>query len=208
MLNIIEILSKIEDCSYCIVKMSELFPLYRQGDDIDIFCYSVDEIVKRLIAIGKDYVDAGYKIHVKSIHNKKHVHVDFINSNEIDVRFDIYGALPVYDKLMIKPAFFESVIENSQSIKYSSNSCSTIIKIPSIIDEMLICYFEFAQWYDVRPDKLKHLNYVTDSLQESNKSKFFEKLHHYTSLPNTYYQEKNESSKLSRLSGLVKRIFK
>ncbi len=208
MINILNIFSKIENCKYCIVKLSDTFPSYRKGDDIDIFCYSVDDIVSSLLIIGNNYINSGYNIKIKSIIKKEHVHVDFIIYNEIDIRFDIYGTLPEYNKIMIKPALFESIIENSIQVAYTTEYGPVIVKIPSVIDDMLIRYFEFVQWYDVRPDKIKHLSYIVDSLSESNRRQFFEKLHHYTKLPNTYYQEKNKISILCSLSNFIKKIFK
>lgn len=169
------------DSPYCVVKMSEMFPLYTAGEDVDIFCYSLDETVRKLLSWGDRYVDRGFRIKVTTVVKKAHVHVDFLGAGGLEFRFDLYGELPHYAKTCIKPALFESVIENARPIPVAAGGVT--VKVPCQVDDALIRYLEFVEWYDVRPDKLKHLDFIMENLEDTARGKFLDKLHHYTSPP-------------------------
>jgi len=62
-----------------------------------------------------------------------------------------------------------------------SVDCS--IFIPSSIDDNILRYIEYQEWYGQRPDKIKHINYILEACTPKEKNKFLEKLHHYTELP-------------------------
>lgn len=207
MLELPGFFKEICESSYCIVKMSDKFPLYSPGEDVDIFCYSLDEVVKKLLHWGDRQVDRGFRIKVTSVVKKKHVHVDFLRKSVLQFRFDLYAELPVYTKVLIKPALFESVIENSRVAAFSASPEDVQVKIPSEIDDALIRYLEFMEWYDVRPDKLKHLDYIMDNLGEAARSRFLEKMHHYTAMPPVCVPEQANAGFLGHVARLLKKCF-
>lgn len=197
MLDLLKFFQEAGRTSYCVVKMSRTFPLYRQGEDVDIFCYSVADFTKKILAWGNDYVKDGYSIQVTNLHQKQQLHVDLLKDEGLQFRFDLYGELPVYKKLMLKPALFESVIENAQTIPYQAGSEMAMVKIPSRVDDLLIRYLEFMEYYDVRPSKLKHLEFIMEQGDQETRERLLEKLHHYTRLPPIYTPQQCPFCRLS-----------
>jgi hypothetical protein len=176
-LNLLEFFKNLQDENYCIIKDIEIID-YKKGSDIDIFCFNLNSFSKKILAISNKYISKGYTL---SINNERelHWHIDFLKDNKIEIRFDLYGAMPSYKNVLIKDALFSSVVEN-RVIKEMNN-----VKIyhQSIIDEALIKYLEYLENYKLRPDKVKHLDYILKNVQESDKKKFLDKLHYYTKLP-------------------------
>ena len=183
MLDLLSFFRDIAGLPYCAVKMSPTFPRYKEGEDVDIFCYSVNDIAARVISWGKRYAAQGYSIKVSNVHKGQHVHVDVCREGALHFRFDLYEALPAYQKLMVKPALFESVVENAVSTFFQMADEQVEVKVPAPIDDLLIRYLEFAEWYDVRPDKIKHLDFIMGSSDAQAREKMLQKLHHYTKLP-------------------------
>lgn len=185
-MNLIPFFRSISSEDYCVIKISEQFPHYSPGDDIDIFCYDPDSIARKVLEWGNRYTENGLEIRVRSEPEHRHVTVDFLEGKQIEFRFDLRGQLPRYKKLLIKPGLFESSIEQSQVVDYMRDGESFTVKIPDIIDDMALRYIEFIEWYNVRPDKLKHLDYIIEKIDEDKRARFFDKLHHYTGIPEYY----------------------
>ena len=183
MLDLLAFFKSLSGIPHCVVKMSSSFPRYRQGEDIDIFCYSVSDLTAKILAWAKGYVQEGYSVKVSNVHKKKHVHVDLYLESALEFRFDLYGELPVFQKLSVKPALFESVIEHAVCVSFAGESGGGEVPVPSRVDDLLIRYLEFMEWYDARPDKIKHLDFIMNSGDEPTREKLLQKLHHYTKLP-------------------------
>lgn len=205
MLDILSFFKEITGMSYCVVKMSENFPRYRNGEDIDLFCYSVDDMTKKILSWGDRYLDNGYHIKVHDVYRKQHVHIDFVKDSILQFRFDLYGLLPAYNKVQIKPALFESIIENAQSVDFQAEPQAVVVNKPSAIDDMLLRYLEFVEWYDVRPDKIKHLEYILKQVDDATRLKFLEKMHHYTTLPPVCLPDKPKTGGISAVIQFFKK---
>lgn len=185
MIDLSYFFKQIEDESYAIVKLSAEFPKYIAGSDIDIFCFSAERITKKILSAGNKYCHEGYEITV--VDNDEKIYVDFLLNNKIDFRFDLYKKLPHFEHLHIKPALFESIIENRVSKGINENEMK--IYIPQEIDELIIRYIEYHEWYEKRPDKIKHIDYIIEAtnFDENIKAQFLNKLHYYTAFRNDGY---------------------
>ena len=186
MLNLVPFFSSISSENYCVIKISEQFPVYSPGDDIDIFCYDPDSMARKVLEWSNQYTKNRLEIRVRTETGYRHATVDYLDGKQIELRFDLCGQLPRYKKLLIKPALFESVIEHSQAVDYMHHGESFTVRVPSIIDDMILRYIEFIEWYNVRPDKLKHLDYIIERVDEDKRARFLDKLHHYTAIPEYY----------------------
>ena len=183
MLDVVSFFRSIGSEDYCVVKISEQFPQYSSGDDIDLYCYDSDKIGRKVLEWGNKYTKEGLNIRVTTKPEYRHVTVDFMKGKEIELRFDLYGQMPRYKKLLIRPALFESVIEHSEPVNYSHDGQRFTVKVPNIIDDMVLRYLEFIEWYNVRPDKVKHLDFIVERIDEEKKERFLTRLHHYTAIP-------------------------
>ena len=179
-LDLSKIFQKLEDKSYCIIKLPDVFPSYDIGSDLDIFCYDVEDISRNILSNIQEFITSDLKIKITD--NKTQIYIDIIDNEKIHFRFDLYGALPYYKNIDIKDAFFSSTIENTQVLVINNIN----IKVPSNIDGAILRYIEYQEWYAQRPDKIKHIKYLGDKIEQNeiDVNKMFDKLHYYISIPN------------------------
>lgn len=189
-LDLSKIFKKLEDKSYCIIKLPDVFPSYEIGSDLDIFCYDVQDISKIILSNIQEFIAPDLKIEITD--NKTQLYIDIIDNNKIHFRFDLYGILPSYKNVNIKEAFFSSVIENSSIISKENSK----VKVPSLMDESILRYIEYQEWYAQRPDKIKHIKYLEDKIEQNeiDVNKMFDKLHYYISIPNVEEERQVSSS--------------
>ena len=189
-LDLKEIFKKLEIKSYAIIKLPENFPNYDIGSDLDIFCYDVQDISKTILTNVQKYISKDINIEITD--KTTQVYIDVIKDNKIHFRFDLYGALPIYKNIAIKEAFFSSIIENAKDKKIDE----VTIKIPCDIDENILRYIEYQEWYAERPDKIKHIEYIEKQIELKNidLDQIFTKLHYYIRLPNNYEKRQVTSS--------------
>lgn len=203
-LNLLDFFDSLSEEMYCVIKLDEDFPNYHENSDVDIFCFDINKISNIILGIGNKYVKNDFEIKVHSI-NKSQVHIDFYNkeSNALDLRFDLYQEFPNYKRVNIKPGFFSTIIENR--VLNNKN-----VYVPEKIDDLILRYIEFIEWYEIRADKLKHINYIFEKASESEIKVLLNKLHYYTALPdiNIPLSKKSSSKNLKKYLSWLLRPFK
>jgi hypothetical protein len=169
---------------YCLIKFPKDFPNCRRGSDLDIFCYRIESFGKRLIEIGEQDVRLfNFEIEISKV-NDDHWHIDFLSQEMIDFRFDLYGSMPKYRNIKVKPALFESVIENSVSLSRTWEEYFYKCYIPATVDDMIIRYLEYCEYFNTGPDKIHHLEHIQSLIdREDLRIGFYEKLHRYIDFP-------------------------
>lgn len=181
-LDLAKVFDTLRDCAYCIIKRDPVLPDYRPGSDVDMFCFDVNEVARVIVAaLGRQLSnDAGLQVNRED----KHCHLDVVSlaDGELIFRFDLYGALPAYRMVRLRPALFESVMEGRRRLEIGSGDRRCVIQVPTEVDEMLLRYVEYHEWYAQRPDKIKHMEYVMAGTLPK-REQFLAKLHHYTALP-------------------------
>lgn len=195
-IDLLEVFKKLESESYCIIKLPKNFPDYEIGSDLDVFCYDIQSVAKKILAFLQDSITSDIKMEITD--NTTQLYIDLLYKNKIHFRFDLYEELPMYHNIKIKEAFFSSVIENTEVVIFKKSK----IKVPTLLDELILRYIEYQEWYATRPDKIKHIDYILDKVKEYNvdDKQLFDKLYYYTALPNSF-----ESRKVST-SGLVRNL--
>jgi hypothetical protein len=190
-INLSEIFINLENQKYCIIKLPDIFPDYDIGSDLDIFCYDIHKVAQIILSNLQKFIKKDLEI--KTIDNGSQIYIDVIKNNSIHFRFDLYGALPFYKNINIKSAFFSSVIEGSELISMNGFR----VKTPCAIDEAVLRYIEYHEWYAERPDKIKHIKYLEDKITSDNLDveKLLDKLHYYTLLPKVRDSEKSLRNK-------------
>jgi len=200
MINLEEIFKKLENEKYCVVKTFKLD--YKEGSDIDIFCYDLKSFSKKLLYVLNNL--SINNINIKVIYkNDKHWYIDVLQDKKIDIRFDLYGDMPNYKKVLVKDCLFSSIIENC--IVNEINSIK--IKQPCLIDDVILRYLEYIENYELRPDKIKHLDYIVSKIENNEKLKkeFLNKLHFYTKLPEVLEAQKRKNY-LAILKEIISKI--
>jgi hypothetical protein len=192
-INLVDVFKRLESETYCIIKLPNEFPGYLIGSDLDIFCYDVEKMARTILGIIGPEISDGFEI--KVLNDKHQIYIDIMEGEDIHFRFDLYGELPLYRQLSIKNAFFTSVIEGSSSREFSGS----VVKLPSMLDEAILRYIEYQEWYAERPDKIKHIEYLEEKIEsgEVDVIKVLDKLHYYTEIPRVKKHRKNKKMKLS-----------
>lgn len=177
--NIADFFMEIASETYCIVKLDNAFPSYQAYSDIDIFCYDIKRMVRAAMKFGNEYASKGFKIEVNEV-SENQVHVDFYAPSEkkLDIRLDFIQSLGGYKKINVKSALFSSILEGRVPIKQNDID----LFVPSPIDDLLLRYIEFVEYYDIRADKIKHADYINDHACDLDKKSMLDKLHFYTEL--------------------------
>jgi hypothetical protein len=164
---------------YSVIKLDPYFPKYKHGQDIDILCRNVTEISRQAIDFLSQYIGNEYQLAIKK--QGEHVQIDLLRRNEIHFRFDLLASLPSYTKINVKASFFDVVIESSIFKRIEDFE----IRIPSLVDEAVLRYIEYQEYISHRPDKIRHLEYILNALQNEKISQdiFFARVHHFIKLP-------------------------
>lgn len=186
-LDLEEFFSRVKADPYVVVRGDpDSLPDYAPGSDLDIFCYDKEAFGRQVLAFANPYVErAGCEVRVRDSASTNQTHIDLLWDGNLELRFDLYGEFPAYRRCNINPALFLSVIEHAESREVKIEGASLSIQVPGAVDDLLLRYIEYIEYYEERPDKVRHLEYilaVVDRLPEARIG-FLEKLHRYTSLP-------------------------
>jgi len=207
-INLKPLFEKLETKLYSVIKLPSEFPGYKIGSDLDIFCYDIENISREILGYLQQIISKELSVNITN--RGIQIYIDVMDKNIIHFRFDLYGILPTYKNILIKDAFFSSVIENSQTIE--QNGCK--VKVPSQIDESVLRYIEYQEWYGQRPDKIKHIEYLEEKIKNSeiDINKLLDKLHYYTKLPQVKENRQVSSSGIVRyfsyLFYIVKKVLR
>jgi len=180
---------------YAIIKFDQNLT-YDRGDDIDIFTLDISSLSQSIIGhFVSSYADK-FELELVEI-NEYHAHIDLRRNNDLIIKFDLYERIPNYPRVNIDNRFFNEVVRCSNSLLCEYRNEEFEFNIASDIDDMILRYLEFLSYYEIRPDKLKHSDYLIENLSENERQHFFEKLHYYTELPEPRYITTNHGSKVS-----------
>lgn len=176
---------------YAVIKPSDKLPDYEFGSDIDMFCYDVTKMSEMVTSFLSQYVNATSLIKISKMPDN--VHIDFITQGKIELRFDLYDKLPSYKNVCLKSAFFETVIEHAWSKEVTVEESVFIIRVPSMLDDCILRYVEYHEYFASRPDKIKHIDYILERFESKvlSKADMLDKLHHYLSFPQIEYKNKS-----------------
>jgi hypothetical protein len=152
----------IKDIDYCIIKYRGKLTDYEVGNDIDIFTTQHQNLIYILNEKLISFVSNGGIIKVTDY--KEKIHFDLFDNGNFYFRFDICVKPPKYSNLLIKDSFFYSCIFNSEEKETQESN----IKIPNKFDDLILRYIEFLDLYNTRPDKISHVDYINEIIQQSN----------------------------------------
>lgn len=174
-----EIFKNLESSLYVLIKTPLNLPEYKFGSDLDIFCLNIEEVSGVILSCLNQYVgEYGYVVDVSGTSGQRYI--DLLCDGKINIRFDLYSKLPEYHNVKIKESFFSSVIEN-----YTVSNCieGVTLRVASSLDDAILRYVEYHEWYSQRPDKIKHINYIQSNFSEEQVKQALDKLHYYIKLP-------------------------
>ncbi len=169
---------------YAIVKLRE-FPAYRPSGDVDVFAEDAEAFVRSLLRTGRSLVRGEVMIEVTERAEGGQIYVDFYRGPKLEFRFDVYRRLPAYQRVRLKPSLFDAVVADRREMTREWNGAKYPLYVPSPADDLLLRYVEYLEWYQQRPDKLAHLEFVLAAAREDGdlRAAFLVRLHQFTALP-------------------------
>lgn len=194
-LNLVEYFEVIRNEAYVVIKPSNTLPDYRDGSDIDIFCYLPEKMAELTCSFLSSYLNTSSTIDVVDVEDR--IHIDYLVNRKLIFRFDLYKKLPMYKSINLKSSFYESAIESSIEKTISNEKLTSIIKMPCPTDDFILRYVEYHEYFIARPDKVKHINYINNKISNENKEKALEKLHYYVSFNQPIYRAKTLGEKFT-----------
>lgn len=196
--------SKLVSLEYAVVKFSSDFPNYYSGSDIDLFCGDIDAVARVILSAGASSVHTGR--YFKVTRHQYQCYVDYYNGDQIDFRFDLYGALPHYTRLCLKPWLIYSVLDLRVGRTIDNKNNRYVLFTACEQHELLLRYVEYIEWFDRREDKIKHLQFVLERIDDDERRrKFIELLHRYIEVPAARGSHNaEENGRFGRISKLLK----
>ncbi len=181
-LDLGELFYHLRDDAYAVIKSTDA-TAYAVGGDLDLFCYSAASTAKKIVEGLSPLLREEDELLVRE-KSDAHIQVDFNTEGALEIRFDLYSALPSYKKIHLKEHFVFSVVENAKKVRSTRNEEAYFIKYASPIDDLILRYVEYIEWYELRPDKVKHLDFIVEAFESSDqRQKMLDKLHAYTAFP-------------------------
>lgn len=155
----------------CVFKASPDLPLVSFGADVDLFSLEPARLLQRLRKSIK--LDGQSRLHLKN-RTEFHQQLDWIESSRLLVRFDVYSSLPNWQRFAIKPDVFGAIMARTE-LHLSSGS----LAFPKLsrLDESLIRYFEFLEYFWAGPEKPHHWDWILANLSEPERAELYERAH-------------------------------
>lgn len=185
-INLLELLQQIGD--YVLIKLDEeFFPAYVPGGDVDLVVYDREEVVKRIHAFYDCQI--GDQGELRVVDTEGHCQADFLFSGELELRVDLIDNFNFFRNLAVKPAYLTKIFKDRETRFVNGIG----IFIPSPEDSLTLRYFEYLEWFDRRPDKIKHLEYICQVEDEDLRKRFFANTHRFIQFKPKTWQDKISS---------------
>jgi len=150
MLNLQNIFNKLED--YVIIKFDKNLPKYNINDDVDILTSNIHKNKNIII----NWYDKNVFFHKIININNYHIQLDLYKKEttyKLHFRFDLFEKLH-YTKFSLNDDIYRLILNNKIH--------NGIAYVPHLLDDLSLRYCEYIEYINIRPDKIKHLNYVNN----------------------------------------------
>lgn len=180
---------------YCIVKLNNDFPNYYECSDIDIFSIDIKKLTQKILYLSEKYVKNGFRIEISEV-NQEQIFVDFYFDDKLDFRFDLYQSIPHYKNIEIKMGFFNVILENRVVEQIQNENISYYVYVPALKNDLMLRYFEYLEWYSIRPDKIKHVDFIKAKVKsEEEWGDLLSEMYCYVSFPTNFDRYIKERSR-------------
>jgi len=185
-IDLVKLLCEIED--YVLIKRSTTFSDYSSGSDVDLLVIDKDTAIQKIVDFYESHFSSKGELRVTN--NKYHCHVDFLINNKLDIRVDLIHNFDFFTKFSVKNGFFIKVFKDRQILGLEDGS----VHIPAPEDDLTIRYFEYLEYFDRYPNKIKHLDYICDVNDELLKKRFFENTHSFICFKRAEWEKEDNIS--------------
>ncbi|MGB1125188.1 MAG: hypothetical protein ACPG4Q_08280 [Phycisphaeraceae bacterium] len=168
-----------------------------RGSDIDILCTDKASLGRQLLQNCQPLVAQGYELRLRELPETDQAHLDMMYSGRIALRLDLHEGLGAYQRTPVKETFAERLLDRRTWREIDSVSGTLSLPVPDAIDNLVLRYLEYHEWFDARPDKIKHAEHIADQIAQDTDqtSAFYQRLMQATSqrphLPTLRYCDLN-----------------
>ena len=189
-----------------VVKAHPNLPAVDVGSDVDLFSLDIDYLMSEF-RVATQLVPPSWNVEIEQI-AEDHFHFDLVDSrSRLLFRFDLYGSLPRWKTLSIKPGFFDALIQSGLATERSD---SGRWPTPSLEMEAVVRYYEFIDSFWVGRDKIHHEDWILSHLKPKQADLFFALAHSYLlsrspTGPETSERDIRQEMRVFRLKELVRK---
>lgn len=185
-IDLIKLLCEIED--YVLIKKSKAFPDYSLGSDVDLLVMDKDTTIQKVVDFYESNLSS--KSELKVSDKEYHCHIDFLIDDKLDIRVDLIQNFDFFTKFSVKNGFLIKVFKDRRTVDTDNGS----VYVPAPEDNLTIRYFEYLEYFDRYPNKIKHLDYICDVNDEALKQRFFENTHRFISFRRAEWKEEDNTA--------------
>lgn len=145
---------------YCIVKKPASFPEYVSYSDLDIICENRESMCQFILERLSHRKDIEVRVNRNDSEGFTHIDVHRPGHHRLDIKFDLVDSLHIgYKKTKVAEILTSRILENRTEVNG--------FYFPSVVYEMVVRMLEYREYIQSRPDKVKHLNYVKENLENN-----------------------------------------
>lgn len=179
-INILTLISKLDN--YVILRASDVFPDIPEGGDVDILVDDRDFAEEKLV---QQFLQIKLKNTTCSVvRHAHHTHLDIISDGSFVCRLDLIDSFSFLKKIHVKQSFAPRILANKTNQLHAGYT----VYFPSKLDDLLIRYIEYLEYYHEIPTKEKHLFYLMSQCNETLWLELIEHAHRYTKFIHANYQ--------------------
>lgn len=153
------------------------------GSDIDLLCADRSALGKQLLRNCRALIEQGYTVRLRDLPETDQAHIDILRDGEIALRLDLHEGLGAYRRVPIKDAYAQRVLRRRDWVTINCPQGELQLPVPEPTDNLVLRYLEYHEWFDARPDKIKHAEHIADQFTHDPESarRFYDRLMQATS---------------------------
>jgi hypothetical protein len=169
----------------------------KPGSDIDLLCKDKIALGKHLMRNCRALIKDGYTIRLRDLPETDQAHLDIQRGDQIALRLDLHEGLGAYKRVPIKDTFVQRLMDRREYAAVDCPAGPLQLPVPDAIDNLVLRYLEYQEWFDRRPDKIKHADHIAEQFASDPAAAkaFYDRLmqatHQRPTLPALRYSDLN-----------------
>jgi len=159
---------------YILLKKWPEFPSFLPGSDIDLLVLDRFMVSEKIQKYLWEILD-GKECFLRVTEGAYHIHLDLIRENKLWLRLDLIDGFDFFTQFSVQSALKIKLFLERERIDVEGQ----FIYIPSPELELLIRYYEYLEWFERRPDKIKHLDFILANSTPEQQGKLIENAHRF-----------------------------
>lgn len=178
--SLLEILQNVGE--YVLIRKTDIFPDYLPGTDIDILCLDKYHSMSLLQPYLVNLLDGEeFYLRVREAHS--HLLAEIMTDGQMNLRIDLIDSLE-FKTFTVQPALKTHMFMHRQQQLVEQYP----IYLSSKDDDLLIRYLAYLEWFEQRPDKIKHLDYILANATEEERERLIHRTHQFIRLQPEYWE--------------------